>query len=203
MDLVSSSGAVVFAYAYLTRQSRHSAILLQDLIWRRHNGPIPERKRVVHRNHISMDNRLDNLCLIDIRNAHVWYTRTNAVKSSASSSLSNSPSNDKATANDLHLTLYWAAIQQLPPEQQSVSNSTASNGATSNTASQANEVSLRRPACHQIASIDLPFRSCPPPSQLPPRRVPPNRRQVWRQALRAVIITTVLAFPNVTTLRAI
>lgn len=156
VDLASSSGAVVFAYAYLTRQSRHSAILLQDLIWRRHNGPIPERKRVVHRNHISMDNRLDNLCLIDIRNAHVWYTRTNAVKSTSSSSLSNSPSNDKATANDLHLTLYWAAIQQLPPEQQSVSNSTASNGSTSNTASQANEVSSRRPAIRLLSFTCLP-----------------------------------------------
>ena len=119
----------MFAYAYLTRQNRHTAILLQDLIWRRHNGPIPERKRVVHRNHISMDNRLDNLCLIDIRNAHVWYTRTNAVKStsassSSSSSGNSSSSNDKSSANDLHLTLYWAAIQQLPPEQQSNNSST-------------------------------------------------------------------------------
>ena len=90
-----------------------------------------------------MDNRLDNLCLIDIRNAHVWYTRTNAVKStssSTSSSPSGSPSNssnDKSSANDLHLTLYWAAIQQLPPEQQSLTSASSS----ASTSQQPNEVS--------------------------------------------------------------
>lgn len=83
-----------------------------------------------------MDNRLDNLCLIDIRNAHVWYTRANAVKASSSlaGNSSSAPSNDKSSANDLHLTLYWAAIQQLPPEQQTV------NGAGSSGSIQTNEV---------------------------------------------------------------
>ena len=184
MDIASSTGAVVFAYAYLTRgQSRHMAILLQDLIWRRHNGPIPDRKRVVHRNHISMDNRLDNLCLIDISNAHVWYTRTNVAKiggggvevntnsgnsvagigstgggnsngnNSTISNDSNSNNNNnnyiniinnhnnsndnKSSANDLHLTLYWAAIQQLPPENQSSFN----NNNNSQSSSSLNEVS--------------------------------------------------------------
>ncbi|KAI2802950.1 Zinc finger MYND domain-containing protein 19 [Blomia tropicalis] len=135
VDLASASGAVVFAYAYLTRQNRNTAILLQDLIWRRHNGPIPERKRVVHRNHISMDNRLDNLCLIDIRNAHVWYTRTNSVKQTSGNSSSNggntAPSNDKSSGNDLHLTLYWAAIQQLPPETQSANNNISNSSSSS------------------------------------------------------------------------
>ncbi|KAH7636463.1 zinc finger domain-containing protein 26 [Dermatophagoides farinae] len=71
---VSGGGAVVFAYAYQTNHHSTSIInddnsqmiLLQDLIWRRHYGPIPDNKRVVHRNHISMDNRLDNLCLLDL-----------------------------------------------------------------------------------------------------------------------------------------
>lgn len=120
------SGAVVFAYAYLTNSQTHSSnILLQDLIWRRHKGPIPERKRVVHRNHISMDNRLDNLCMIDINDTHVWYTSANMAKPNDNVSITNnSPSSaeslpstsSKSTSNDLHLTLYWAAIQQLPPE---------------------------------------------------------------------------------------
>lgn len=157
MDLASGSGAVVFAYAYLTsRQSRQAAILLQDLIWRRHNGPIPERQRVVHRNHISMDNRLDNLCLIDIRNAHVWYTRANAVKTGTGGSGQNNNNQqqqqlvlsnaDKSAANDLHLTLYWAAIQQLPPEQQAMANASGGSAAAAasagnvNGGSQSNEV---------------------------------------------------------------
>ena len=165
MDLASGSGAVVFAYAYLTsRQSRQAAILLQDLIWRRHNGPIPERQRVVHRNHISMDNRLDNLCLIDIRNAHVWYTRANAVKTGNGGGGQNNNNNnnqqqpqqpqqqlvlsnaDKSAANDLHLTLYWAAIQQLPPEQQAMANASGGSAAAAasagnvNGGSQSNEV---------------------------------------------------------------
>ncbi|XP_046917887.2 uncharacterized protein LOC124498208 [Dermatophagoides farinae] len=90
---VSGGGAVVFAYAYQTNHHSTSIInddnsqmiLLQDLIWRRHYGPIPDNKRVVHRNHISMDNRLDNLCLLDLGSnddnvtTHVWYTMANQV----------------------------------------------------------------------------------------------------------------------------
>lgn len=130
---------MIFAYAHLNSQHRSSAILLHELIWRRHMGPIPERMCVVHRNHISMDNRLDNMCLINIQNAHVWYTGMNVCKMAATNSpsiahhrpqqsssstsfrvTSTTPSdsgNSKIATNDLQLTLYWAAIQQLPPDQ--------------------------------------------------------------------------------------
>jgi hypothetical protein len=47
-----------------------------------------------------MDNRLDNLCLVTHSEVYNWYsTSWRTLKTS-----------------DQHLTLYWAAIQQLPPE---------------------------------------------------------------------------------------
>lgn len=143
VDVDCEIGATVFAYAYLTGKTPNSAELLQDLIWRRHHGPIPDRKRVVHRNHIAMDNRLDNLTLIDIAKPLVWYTSMNAILTPIASPirrpsanrpigqpehipnqqqlqqqnvLPRQPESSKAISNDLQLTLYWAAIQQLPPD---------------------------------------------------------------------------------------
>ncbi|UXI21023.1 hypothetical protein NH340_JMT06967 [Sarcoptes scabiei] len=174
----SSSGAVVFAYAYQTSSSssNRNMILLQDLIWRRHLGPIPDRHRVVHRNHISMDNRLDNLCLINIvgnQSTHVWYLMSNRIHphyvarnhsdhlnshhrtvrrrdNNNNDSIHSVSTNDnnqaivenenviqelsrhyKIYTNDLHLTLYWAAIQQLPPEHQSQQQSSSTSSSSS------------------------------------------------------------------------
>jgi len=106
------NGAVIFAYAFTNGRRRTSARYLQDVIWESHYGPIGPSLRVVHKNHISMDNRLDNLSLVTESDAHNWYSclwRTNKT-------------------NDQHLSLYWAAIQQLPPEH--LHNDHSSNEST-------------------------------------------------------------------------
>jgi len=94
------NGAIIFAFAFTNGRRRSSARYLQNVIWESHFGHIPPTLRVVHKNHISMDNRLDNLCLVSELEANSWYTSCwRPIKST-----------------DQHLTLYWAAIQQLPPE---------------------------------------------------------------------------------------
>jgi len=94
------NGAIIFAYAFTNGRRRSSARYLQDVIWESHFGNIPPALRVVHKNHIPMDNRLDNLCLVTHSEVYNWYsTSWRTLKTS-----------------DQHLTLYWAAIQQLPPE---------------------------------------------------------------------------------------
>jgi len=95
----NGNGAIVFAYAFHNGR-RSSARYLQDVIWESHFGRIPDSLRVIHKNHISMDNRVDNLQLMPKSESNNWYSclwRTNKT-------------------NDQHLSLYYCAIQQLPPE---------------------------------------------------------------------------------------
>ncbi|XP_054158869.1 zinc finger MYND domain-containing protein 19-like [Oppia nitens] len=140
----NGNGAVIYAVAFTTtaangqqrRGGRQSttARYLQDLIWESHYGPIPHRTRVVHRNCISMDNRLDNLCVVPIGDgSHLWYNcllrqhnhhhqqqqlnhqQENQHHQQQQPQQQSNPQN-KSSPNNHQMTLYWAAIQQLPPE---------------------------------------------------------------------------------------
>ncbi|CAG2101992.1 unnamed protein product [Medioppia subpectinata] len=139
----NGNGAVIFAYAFTNGRRRSSARYLQDVIWESHYGPIPDRMRVVHRNYISMDNRLDNLCdhgrplrmntmlsetacvliLVPAGDAYLWYNSLWRTHNSSNnkqhpphSQSTGAPVTIAATTTEQHLSLYWAAIQQLPPE---------------------------------------------------------------------------------------
>lgn len=145
-------GATIFAYAYQYEQGRSSGIYVQDLLWERHRGDVEPGFRVVHKNCISVDNRLENLMLVPEALAPRW-CQHNTVKALSSASSSSkkprnklsiqtlisikqdSPSASKviikddedlarernrhqcgASAENREQSLYWVAIQQLPPE---------------------------------------------------------------------------------------
>jgi len=65
-------GATIFAYAYRYETGRSSGTYVQDILWERHCGPIEDGYRVVHKNCISVDNRLENLMLVPEALAPRW-----------------------------------------------------------------------------------------------------------------------------------
>lgn len=98
------NGAQIFAYAYEMNQSKSTGQYLHELLWERHFGGVAPGFRVAHRNGVTMDNRLENLGL---------------VAASACPAVAQLPSLDAADAQpskQREQSLYWAAIQQLPPE---------------------------------------------------------------------------------------
>ena len=119
---------------------------MQELLWERHCGDIEPGYRVVHKNCISVDNRLDNLMLVPEALAPRWCQHNTVCsrgghQSSPHSKISISAcrtkdamtamvvvNNDEdlarerkqhkcgASAENREESLYWVAINQLPPE---------------------------------------------------------------------------------------
>merc|ERR1711976_18824 len=144
-------GATIFAYAYRYETGRSSGTYVQDILWERHCGEIEAGYRVVHKNCISVDNRLENLMLVPEALAPRWCQHntvaatSSRLKTSASSMNKNKISTLRCFTKDTMTTmlivaddkdlarerkehqcgsiaenreqsLYWVAIQQLPPE---------------------------------------------------------------------------------------
>ncbi|UYV61944.1 ZMYND19 [Cordylochernes scorpioides] len=91
------TGAQVFAYAYNVLKGRNSGQFVHLLLWERHYGGVAPGFKVVHKNRITMDNRLANLQLV------------------ATSQPCPLPLSNTASLKPREQSLYWAAIQQLPP----------------------------------------------------------------------------------------
>lgn len=134
-------GATIFAYAYKYECGRSAGVYVQDLLWERHRGDIETGFRVVHKNCISVDNRLENLMLVPEALAPRWCQHNTVAaspkivhKTTISLHIS-SPASAKvmvtddedlarerkqhqcgANAENREQSLYWVAIQQLPPE---------------------------------------------------------------------------------------
>nr|XP_039269877.1 zinc finger MYND domain-containing protein 19-like [Styela clava] len=87
----NGNGVRIFAYAYSVKRGRTHAKRVQDLLWEKHRGGIAPGFSVVHKNGITMDNRLDNLQLMK-KNELEKTTSTNVCDTS----------------------IYYLAIQQLP-----------------------------------------------------------------------------------------
>eukprot|EP00095_Tigriopus_kingsejongensis_P001901 maker-scaffold287_size221780-snap-gene-1.28 protein:Tk01901 transcript:maker-scaffold287_size221780-snap-gene-1.28-mRNA-1 annotation:"hypothetical protein DAPPUDRAFT_311351" len=128
-------GATIFAFAYIFEKGRSSGRYVHDLLWERHCGGVAPGFKVVHKNCVSVDNRLENLMLVPHALAHRWchhngigssgqHTKTNShviangripAISATTAAFLDKDSNSSSKPNPEH-SLYWIAINQLPPE---------------------------------------------------------------------------------------
>lgn len=87
-------GAKVYAFAYIHERGRQSGKYVHQMLWERHRGGLAPGFKVVHKNCVTVDNRLENLVVVPEPLAERWCNHSHH--------------------NDIENSLYWVAIQQLP-----------------------------------------------------------------------------------------
>jgi len=105
----NGGGARIFAVCYIYEQGRDSSVHVQDLLWRRHHGGVADGWSVVHRNCVTVDNRLENLMLVPSSMVSRWCGHVDQRHVTRGS-------------KDQDMSLYHLAMQQLPfdPEDEYV-----------------------------------------------------------------------------------
>ncbi|XP_065575903.1 zinc finger MYND domain-containing protein 19-like [Artemia franciscana] len=125
-------GAKVYAVAYdVTRGSRSQGEYLHNLLWEKHYGGIASGFKVIQKNGITVDCRLSNLVLCpDSSGASHSNLKRRLREGYAIQSVYRVESHNDVVANDplthqirekdsetpKETSLYWTAIQQIPPE---------------------------------------------------------------------------------------
>ncbi|KAH3779324.1 zinc finger MYND domain-containing protein 19-like [Dreissena polymorpha] len=90
------TGARVYAYTYDIQSGLTTGQLLHSIIWEKHNGGIAPGFKVIHKNNITVDNRLENLMLVPEN------YKTSAI-----------PDLETSSKYGKDQSLYWLAVQQL------------------------------------------------------------------------------------------
>jgi len=108
----NGGGARVFAICYIFEHGKESGVHVEKMLWERHHGGIAHGWTVVHKNCVTVDNRLENLMLVPSTVAARWCGHGSHV-SQVIGSRGVHVSNDKETSNQ-DVSLYSLAMQQLP-----------------------------------------------------------------------------------------
>ncbi|XP_027055226.1 zinc finger MYND domain-containing protein 19-like, partial [Pocillopora damicornis] len=102
------NGANIFAYAFDLSREGTSGCYFHEYIWERHCGGIAPGFRVCHKNGVTVDNRLNNLCVVPSPQS-----KDSKVKSSSADSAGHSNNCGSEPREDQRL--YWMAVCRLPP----------------------------------------------------------------------------------------
>jgi len=124
----NGGGARISAVCYLYELGRHTGARVQDLLWERHRGGVARGWSVVHRNGVTMDNRLDNLMLVPSSAAARCYGHVSHVTPDTAPRGSHLADKGESAgqAAGADTSLYHLAMQQLPfhPEDEYVESLT-------------------------------------------------------------------------------
>lgn len=101
-------GAKIFAVCYIYERGRETGVYVQDLLWERHHGGVAPGWTVVHRNCVTVDNRIDNLVVVPSTLVSSWCQHTHH-----NTELHSTDSKEGARP-DQQMSLYFMAMQQLP-----------------------------------------------------------------------------------------
>lgn len=102
------NGANIFAYAFDLSREETSGRYFHEYIWERHCGGVAPGFTVSHKNGVTVDNRLNNLCVVPSsasKNSKVQlFSRA---ESATNNNCRSEPREDQR--------LYWMAVSRLPP----------------------------------------------------------------------------------------
>ena len=102
-------GAKIFAVCYIYEKGRESGVLVQDLLWERHHGGIAPGFSVIHKNCVTVDNRMENLILVPSLMVSSWCRHPHH-----STDILPPTDTKDGTRPDPETSLYFMAMQQLP-----------------------------------------------------------------------------------------
>ncbi|BFZ20569.1 hypothetical protein BsWGS_23608 [Bradybaena similaris] len=95
----NGNGACIYAIAHDISRGHGNGRYLHDLLWERHNGGIAPGWRVIHKNNVTVDNRLDNLELVKDSRRELMAQQHDEPPGSQTKNTENS--------------LYWITVTQL------------------------------------------------------------------------------------------
>lgn len=98
------NGANIFAYAFDLSREETSGHYFHEYIWERHCGGVAPGFRVCHKNGVTVDNRLNNLCILPSANES---SNVQLKSTERNNNCGSEPREDQR--------LYWMAVSRLPP----------------------------------------------------------------------------------------
>jgi len=113
-------GARITAVCYIYERGRETGVRVADLLWERHRGGLAPGWTVVHRNCVTMDNRLENLMLVPSSIAARWCSHVPHVSADTAPRGGHVSGQDKerlekgSEEGHRDTSLYHLAMQQLP-----------------------------------------------------------------------------------------
>ncbi|GFO19990.1 Zinc finger mynd domain-containing protein 19-like [Plakobranchus ocellatus] len=106
----NGNGARIYAIAHEVGKGRDHGVYLHHLLWEHHRGGVAQGWRVVHKNNVTVDNRLDNLELVKDNGLPLPSREDEGCVSGAGPSGASHGAGGKSSREN---SLYWITVTQL------------------------------------------------------------------------------------------